>query len=88
MSSSENNNSGARSLDRECSTTVLFLVSFRVELVLIVDRFEDTNRLIRATGLTSVIDQAFSFSLEIEALQYLESQKHVRMVVVDVLKRD
>ena len=44
------------------------------------------NRLISATGLKPVIDKVFPFEEYPQALQYLESQKHVGKVVVNVSK--
>ena len=44
------------------------------------------NRFISATGLKPVIDKVFPFEEYPQALQYLESQKHVGKVVVKVSK--
>ena len=44
------------------------------------------NRFIGATGLKPVIDKVFPFEEYPQALQYLESQKHVGKVVVKVAK--
>ena len=44
------------------------------------------NRLISATGLKPVIDKVFPFEEYPQALQYLESHKHVGKVVVKVSK--
>ena len=49
-------------------------------------RFEAMNRLISTTGIKPVIDKVFSFNEFPQALQYLESQKHVGKVVVRVGK--
>ena len=42
------------------------------------------NRFISATGLKPVIDKVFSFDEYPQALQYLQSQKHVGKVVIKV----
>jgi NADPH:quinone reductase-like Zn-dependent oxidoreductase len=49
-------------------------------------RFEQMNRLITAhPDITRpVVDKVFSFDESVEALAYLESQKHVGKVVIKV----
>ena len=42
------------------------------------------NRLIAGTKLRPVVDRVFEWSEMVQALQYLESQKHVGKVVVRV----
>ena len=45
------------------------------------------NRLVNATGIKPVIDKVFQFEEYPQALQYLESQKHVGKIVVKVGKQ-
>ncbi|EJD37482.1 NAD(P)-binding protein [Auricularia subglabra TFB-10046 SS5] len=47
-------------------------------------QFEDMNRLISARKIKPVVDKVFSFTELVDALKYLESQKHVGKVVVKV----
>lgn len=47
-------------------------------------QFEDMNRLISARKIKPVVDKVFPFDELVDALKYLESQKHVGKVVVKI----
>lgn len=51
-----------------------------------VMQFEDMNRLLAARNIHPVINKVFTFEHAINAYTYLESQKHVGKVVIQVSK--
>ncbi|KAI5984595.1 hypothetical protein EDD15DRAFT_2375024 [Pisolithus albus] len=67
-------------------TAVWNAITFRGMLVGSVMQFEDMNRLLAARNIHPVIDKVFAFEHAINAYTYLESQKHVGKVVIQVSK--
>ncbi|KAL1943202.1 hypothetical protein VTO73DRAFT_4277 [Trametes versicolor] len=77
-------------LQAEVSALPLQVLSKGVILrgVLIGSRvqFEDMNRLITAVKLKPIVDKVFAFENAHEAYEYLDSQKHVGKVIIQVSK--
>ncbi|WP_165233028.1 zinc-dependent alcohol dehydrogenase family protein [Aquisphaera insulae] len=70
----------------EVNPTAILMNSIRVQGVYVGSRamFEAMNRAIAGRGLFPVIDRVFPFEESVEALEYLESGKHLGKVVIRI----